>query len=129
MFNSKQRRSDDIVDFRYWTRDGATLVDEEGYYEIPAFILDTPKSFDAPLTVLMELNSLTINKTSKVLFSFLIERYNKKNVLQNVRTSHTTLNKLLIPLNRNLYYQKELPIEYQFFQLLRDHYKDRRAHV
>lgn len=123
MFNSKQRRSDDIVDFRYWTRDGATLVDEEGYYEIPAFILDTPKSFDAPLTVLMELNSLTINKTSKVLFSFLIERYNKKNVLQNVRTSHTTLNKLLIPLNRNLYYQKELPIEYQFFQLLRDHYK------
>lgn len=123
MYNSKQRRIGDIVDFNYWTRNGTTLVDEEGYYEIPAFILNTPESFDAPLTVLMELNNLTINKTSKVLFSFLVERYNKKNVLQNVRTPHTTQNKLLIPLNKNLYFQKELPIEYQFFQLLRDHFK------
>src|SRR5690554_6221212 len=114
MYNSKQRRIDDIVDFNYWTRNGTTLVDEGGYYEIPAFILNTPESFDAPLTVLMELNNLTINKTSKVLFSFLVERYNKKNVLQNVRTPHTTQNKLLIPLNRNIYFQKELPIEYQF---------------
>lgn len=123
MYNSKQRRIGDIVDFNYWTRNGTTLVNEEGYYEIPAFILNTPESFDAPLTVLMELNNLTINKTSKVLFSFLVERYNKKNVLQNVRTPHTTQNKLLIPLNRNIYFQKELPIEYQFFQLLRDHFK------
>jgi len=115
--------SEYIHNFGYWTRNGTTLVDEGGYYEIPAFILNTPESFDAPLTVLMELNNLTINKTSKVLFSFLIERYNKKNVLQNVKTPHKTKNKLLIPLNKNLYFQKELPIEYQFFQLLRDHFK------
>lgn len=123
MYNSKQRMSEYIHNFGYWTRNGTTLVDEGGYYEIPAFILNTPESFDAPLTVLMELNNLTINKTSKVLFSFLIERYNKKNVLQNVKTPHKTKNKLLIPLNKNLYFQKELPIEYQFFQLLRDHFK------
>ncbi len=123
MYNSKQRMSEYIHNFEYWTRNGTTLVDEGGYYEIPAFILNTPESFDAPLTVLMELNNLTINKTSKVLFSFLVERYNKKNVLQNVRTPHTSQNKLLIPLNRNIYFQKELPIEYQFFQLLRDHFK------
>ena len=115
--------SEYIHNFGYWTRNGTTLVDEGGYYEIPAFILNTPESFDAPLTVLMELNNLTINKTSKVLFSFLIERYNKKNVLQNVKTPHKTKNKLLIPLNKNLYFQKELPVEYKFFQLLRDHFK------
>jgi len=123
MYNSKQRMSEYIHNFEYWTRNGTTLVDEEGYYEIPAFILNTPESFDKPLTSLMKLNNLTINKTSKVLFSFLIERYNKKNVLQNVKTPHKTKNKLLIPLNKNLYFQKELPIEYQFFQLLRDHFK------
>lgn len=123
MYNSKQRRSDDIVDFNYWTRNGVTLVDEEEYYEIPAFILKTPEHFNKPFESLMKLCNVSINKTSKVLFSFLIERYNKKNVLQNVRTPHTTKNKLLIPLNRNLYFQKELPIEYEFFQLLRDHHK------
>ena len=123
MYNSKQRRSGDIVDFNYWTRNGATLLNEEGYYEIPAFILETPKHFNKPFESLMKLCNISINKTSKVLFLFLIERYNKKNVLQNVKTPHTTQNKLLIPLNSNLYFKKELPIEYQFFQLLRDHYK------
>lgn len=123
MYNSKQRRRSDIVNFKYWTKNGATLVGEEGYYEIPAFILEMPDHFDSPFESLMKLCNLTINKTSKILFSFLIERYNKKNVLQNVRTPHKTKNKLLIPLNRNLYFQKELPIEYEFFQLLRDHYK------
>ena len=123
MYNSKQRMSEYIHNFEYWTKNGSTLVDDSGYYEIPAFILNTPEGFDKPLTSLMKLNNLTINKTSKVLFSFLIERYNKKNVLQNVKTPYRTKNKLLIPLNKNLYFQKELPVEYEFFQLLRDHFK------
>jgi len=123
MYNSKQRRSDRIVNFNYWTRNGTTLVDEKGYYEIPAFILEMPDHFKAPLESLMKLCNISFNETSLVLFSFLIERYNKKNVLQSVKTPHKTQNKLLIPLNKNLYYQKELPVEYQFFQLLRDHYK------
>lgn len=122
MYNHKQRRGDQIINFDYWTKNGSSLVDEEGYYEIPAFILEMPDHFKAPLESLMELCNISLNKTSLVLFSFLIERYNKKNVLQKVETPHKTKNKLLIPLNRNLYYQKELPVEYQFFQLLRDHF-------
>lgn len=123
MYNSKQRTSEYIHNFEHWTKNGSTLVDENGYYEIPAFILNAPESFDKPLMSLMKLNNLTINETSKTLFLFLIERYNKKNVLQNVKTHHRTKNKLLIPLNKNLYFQKELPTEYEFFQLLRDHFK------
>lgn len=124
MYNSKQRRRSDIVNFKYWTKNGSLLSNpEESYYEIPAFILEMPDHFKAPLESLMKLCNISLNETSLVLFSFLIERYNKKNVLQNVKTPHKTKNKLLIPLNRNLYFQKELPIEYEFFQLLRDHYK------
>lgn len=121
MINYKERQPHSIDDFDYWTCNGASLINpEKCYYKIPAIITQNTNLFDASFIFIMNSLKITINDTSLTLFKLCVERYNKYIVLKKSDSKYESKNKVLIPLNKNLYYNKKLEGEYFNFQLIRD---------